>query len=423
MTGTALPIPVAENEIPVVETAAPIVRDDTARADDDGVSGPAHVPPVPTGKTMSHLSALRLVDFRNYSTLQVDLAARFVVLAGDNGAGKTNLMEAVSLMTPGRGLRRAAYADMIRAGGSGGFSVRADLTSDHDTLQLATLVRPEAGNGLARTVRIDETQAKSADELLDHLRILWLTPAMDGLFTGPSGDRRRFLDRLVLTVDPAHGRRASDYERAMRQRNRLLADGRQDDAWLAGLEAQLAELGIAIAIARHELVGLLRTMIGASTDDSPFPKADLALTSGYGFDDLARPAVDLEDEAAERLARQRPLDRAAGRTLEGPHRADLLITHRAKAMPAALSSTGEQKALLIGLVLAHAGLVRAMSGIGPLLLLDEVAAHLDPGRRAGLFDIIERLDVQAFMTGTDASLFEALGDRAQHLTVDQGTIS
>jgi DNA replication and repair protein RecF len=370
----------------------------------------------------SHLSALRLVDFRNYATLQVNLAARFVVLAGDNGAGKTNLMEAVSLLTPGRGLRRAGYADMVRANGSGGFAVRATLSSEDGSLELATLVRPEAGNGLARTVRIDETQAKSAEELLDHLRILWLTPALDGLFTGPSGDRRRFLDRLVLTVDPAHGRRATDYERAMRQRNRLLADGRNDDAWLSGLEVQMAELGVAIAVARHELVGLLRAMIGESRDDSPFPKADLALTSGYGFDDLARPAVDLEDEAAGRLARQRGLDRSAGRTLEGPHRADLLITHRAKAMPAALSSTGEQKALLIGLVLAHAGLVRTMSGMGPVLLLDEVAAHLDPGRRAGLFDIIETLDVQAFMTGTDAALFDALGDRAQHLTVSNGSV-
>lgn len=380
----------------------------------------------PSGSTATladvRITELRLADFRNYETLKLGLAGRFVVLAGENGAGKTNLMEAVSLLTPGRGLRRAAYPDMARAGGSGGFSVRAALCSQGEDVDIATIVRPEGPNGLSRIVRINETPARSADEMLDHLRIVWLTPAMDGLFTGPGGDRRRFLDRLVLTVDPAHGRRAADYERAMRQRNRLLSENRNDDVWLSGIEAQMAELGLAMAIARAELVALLRAMIDEAPDGSPFPKADLTVSSGYPSDDLGRASVDLEDEVRARLARQRGIDRAAGRTLEGPHRADLSVFHRAKSMPAALSSTGEQKALLIGLILAHAKLVRTISGIAPILLLDEIAAHLDPGRRAALFDIVDGLAVQAFMTGTDAGLFEALEGRAQMLSVSQGRV-
>ncbi|KAB0682825.1 DNA replication/repair protein RecF [Aureimonas leprariae] len=370
------------------------------------------------------LTSLALTDFRNYAALSIRLRSRFVVLTGDNGAGKTNLMEAVSLLTPGRGLRRASYGETARSGGSGGFSVRAEAEGALGQTRLATFVKPgEDGEGAARAVRIDETVARSADELLDHLRVLWLTPAMDGLFTGPANDRRRFLDRMVLSIDPAHGRRAADYERAMRQRNRLLGEPRADPVWLAGIEEQMAELGVAIALARAELVGLLRAMIGEAPDDAPFPKADLTLDGGYPFPFEGMAASDLETEAARRLAEARGLDARAGRTLEGPHRADLAVFHRAKAMPAALSSTGEQKALLIGLVLAHARLTRAVSGIAPILLLDEIAAHLDPGRRASLFDIVEGLGVQSFMTGTDASLFAALGPRAQHLTVSNGTVA
>ncbi|KQT43228.1 recombinase RecF [Aureimonas sp. Leaf454] len=368
------------------------------------------------------LSRLRLAEFRNYRSLDVSLSSRFVVLAGENGAGKTNFLEAVSLLTPGRGLRRAAYSDILREGASG-FSVRASLLSRGETLDLLTIARAEPGAGLQRMVRINETAARSAEELLDHLRILWLTPAMDGLFTGPAGDRRRFLDRLVLAVDPAHGRRAADYERAMRSRNRLLQDGRDDDSWLSGIEMQMAELGVAIASARSELIRLMAAMIDEAGAGSPFPQGDLRLASGYGFGEPSGAAVDVEDEVRNGLRRQRGLDRSAGRTLEGPHRADLEVTHRAKGMPAALSSTGEQKALLIGLILAHARLVSAVSGLSPVLLLDEVAAHLDPRRRAALFDIVEGLDVQCFMTGTDASLFEALGGRAQMIPVAGGTVS
>ncbi len=368
------------------------------------------------------IDELRLADFRNYETLSLRFTRGFVVFVGDNGAGKTNLLEAISLLTPGRGLRRAPYQDVARKGGSGGFSVRANAVSHGVETIVSTKMMPDPMGAAARSVRIDETAAKSADELLDLLRILWLTPAMDGLFTGPAGDRRRFLDRMVLAVDPTHGRRAADYERAMRSRNRLLADNRLDDSWLSGIEAQMAELGIAMALARSELVGMLAGMIARTGAGSPFPSAGLELTSGYDGLDLARPSADVEDEARMRLRSARYGDRAAGRTLEGAHRAELSVTHLAKAMPAALSSTGEQKALLIGLVLAHARLVAAMSSLPPLLLLDEIAAHLDPGRRAALFDLIAELGVQAFMTGTDASLFAALGDRAQIMEVSGGTV-
>ncbi|MBB3997825.1 DNA replication/repair protein RecF [Aureimonas pseudogalii] len=369
------------------------------------------------------IRGLGLVDFRNYGALSLPVSSRFVVLHGDNGSGKTNLLEAVSLLSPGRGLRRAAYGEIARGGGSGGFSVRARLgQGEAGVEEVLTLVRPDEGAGSARLVRLDGTQARTVDELLDHLRVVWLTPAMDGLFTGPAGDRRRFLDRMVLTVDPGHGRRALDYEKAMKGRNRLLADDRTDDGWLAAIEAQMAELGLALALARADLVARLKGSM-AGDDASPFPTADLTLHSGYEALELGGAAVDLEDAVAARLRARRFLDRAAGRTTEGPHRCDLDVRHREKAMPAALASTGEQKALLIGLVVAHARLVEAASGMAPVLLLDEIAAHLDPGRRAALFDILDRLGVQSFLTGTDAALFEALEGRAEMFTVHDGTIA
>ncbi|KQT84170.1 recombinase RecF [Aurantimonas sp. Leaf443] len=366
------------------------------------------------------VSVLRLVDFRNHAALRLAFTRPFVVFAGENGSGKTNLLEALSLLSPGRGLRRAVTQDLARKDGSGGFSVGAEIVSNGVESRIATQLRPDAASP-TRLIRIDETVPDRAEALLDLLRVLWLTPAMDGLFTGPAGDRRKFLDRLVLAVDPGHGRRAADYERAMRQRNRLLSEHRREDAWIAGVEAQMAELGIAIALARAELVALLAGMILEAGPSGPFPQAGLALTSGYGAMALDRPAADLEDAARLSLAEGRFEDRAAGRTLAGPHRGDLLVSHAGKAMPAALSSTGEQKALLVGLVLAHARLVARISGLSPILLLDEIAAHLDPGRRAALFDIVETLGVQAFMTGTDMDLFSALGSRAQfHPTTAEG---
>tara|TARA_R110002020_G_scaffold114717_2_gene263888 strand:- start:1219 stop:2370 length:1152 start_codon:yes stop_codon:yes gene_type:complete len=370
-----------------------------------------------------HIQRLKLAGFRNYASLSLDLDQRHVVLAGDNGAGKTNLMEALSLLTPGRGLRRAAYADLVKAGSAldSGFSVFASLEGMAGPVDIGTGVDggDEAGG---RKVRINGAAARSTDELLEHLRLLWLTPAMDGLFTGPAGDRRRFLDRLVLSVDPAHGGRALNYERAMRSRNRLLSEGRADPAWLDGLEAQMVELGVAMASARDEVVSLLSGLIDDTQAHSVFPAATVRL-EGFLEDPGLSSASDRETAFAAELKSGRGRDAAAGRTLTGPHRSDLIVHHRAKAMPAALSSTGEQKALLIGIVLGHAQLVRGMTGHAPILLLDEIAAHLDEGRRAALFDLIEALDCQAFMTGTDAAMFASLGSRGRILMVADGRVS
>ncbi|MBO0905135.1 DNA replication/repair protein RecF [Jiella sonneratiae] len=369
----------------------------------------------------TRVETLRLGDFRNYETLDLRFGSGFVVLHGDNGIGKTNLLEALSLLSPGRGLRRSTYGEMARQGGSGGFFVRAGIVSNQTASRIESRLLPAADAPAGRSIRIDETAVKSVDELLDMCRVLWLTPAMDGLFTGPGSDRRRFLDRMVLAVDPGHGRRASDYERAMRSRNRLLSDDRLDDVWLSGIEAQMAELGIAMAVARAGLVAMLAAKIDTAAGASPFPVARLQLASGYGDIDLSGPSLDAEEAARRELKRARFADRAAGRTREGPHRADLSVFFAAKDMPAALASTGEQKALLIGLVLAHAQLVAQMSGFRPIMLLDEVAAHLDPGRREALFDLVGSLGVQAFMTGTDASLFSALSGRADMIAVGRPT--
>jgi len=366
------------------------------------------------------LSRLKLTDFRNYAAVSLDLDGRHVVLTGNNGAGKTNLMEAVSFLSPGRGLRRATYADVTRVGASNGFSIFAELEGIEGNVEIGTGA-DTADENAVRRLRINGTTARTADELTDHLRVLWLTPSMDGLFTGGSSDRRRFLDRLVLSLDPAHGRRASDFERAMRSRNKLLDDGRFDPSWLSGIEQQMASLGIAMALARQEMLGLLARLIEETRETSPFPSAALEL-SGFMDGQFSRPAVDLEDDYAAMLAESRYRDAAAGRTLDGPHRVDLVVRHREKHMEAARCSTGEQKALLVGLILAHARLVANLTGHAPILLLDEIAAHLDEGRRAALFDLIDGLGGQSFMTGTDRSMFSALGERAQFFTVSDGHV-
>ncbi|MGX9142151.1 DNA replication/repair protein RecF [Mesorhizobium sp. 128a] len=371
----------------------------------------------------SHISKLTLTNFRNYAALSIDLSPGAVVFSGDNGAGKTNLLEAISLLTPGRGLRRAPYADVAREGGDGGFALHARLDGPEGQVEIGTGITggDAAGEG-GRKVRINGAPARSADAMLEWLRVVWLTPAMDGLFPGPAADRRRFLDRLVLAIDPGHGQRALDYEKAMRGRNRLLTEGSRDGAWFEAIETQMAETGVAIAAARAELVRLLAAMIDRLPSSGPFPQADVSLFGDLESDVATSPAVDVEERYRAALADGRERDRAAGRTLDGPHRSDLLVRHRPKAMPAELCSTGEQKALLVGIVLSHARLTGEMSGMTPILLLDEIAAHLDAGRRAALFSILEDLNCQAFMTGTDAALFSSLRGRAQFLTVDHGTV-
>ena len=368
------------------------------------------------------LSRIRLTDFRNYASLSLPLAESHVVLTGENGAGKTNLLEAVSLLSPGRGMRRAPYETVAREG-AGGFVIHAVINGPEGEAEIGTGTAGLSPGEAGRRIRINGAAARSAEDLLDHLRVVWLIPAMDGLFTGPAGDRRRFLDRMVLAIDPAHGRRALDFEKAMRARNRLLADDRQDDRWFEAIEAQMAETGTAIAAARGELMNLLKAMNERLPADSPFPRADLALTGDLEAACAHAAAVDVEEDYRAALRRGRARDRAAGRTLEGPHRSDLAVRHRPKDKPAALCSTGEQKALLTGLVLSHARLTGEMSGMAPILLLDEIAAHLDAGRRAALFEIIDGLNAQAIMTGTDAELFSALDGRAQFLRVAGGTIA
>lgn len=371
--------------------------------------------------TASFVSKFKLTDYRNYTSLTANFAAGPVVLYGENGAGKTNLLEAVSFLSPGRGLRRANYGEVAR-NGTAGFSIFAEVNSHEGEVSLGTgTISPDPNSTESgRRVRINGTPARSADEMLDWLRVLWLTPSMDTLFTGPAVERRRFIDRLVLAIDPQHGRRALDFEKAMRGRNRLLADDRSDRNWLSAIELQMAETGAAIAIARVELVRLLAGLADELKSGSPFPSAVLSLEGFLENDALSRPSVDLEEDYRIALEQSRHQDRAAGRTLLGPHRSDFLVRYREKDMPAALCSTGEQKALLIGLVLSHARLTAQISGLIPILLLDEIAAHLDENRRKALFEILDDIGCQTFMTGTERALFASLEGQAQFLHISHG---
>ncbi|MEO6217604.1 MAG: DNA replication/repair protein RecF [Sphingomonas sp.] len=422
------------------------------------------------------LARLVLTDFRNHADAVIEPGPGFVVLTGENGAGKTNVLEAVSLLAPGRGLRRAALGEMARQGGSGAFGVATTLSPSLSPSRLREglgvgsrfpqterLLEPGAhppqpseaieqgrdgprpslshAGGMADPVRLPHSQAggeiaiatgtqpsaperrivriqgapAAATALAEWLTILWLTPAMDRLFVEPASERRRFLDRLTLALNPGHAVHSNRYEAAMRARNRLLAEANEggrlaDPEWLAALEAQMAEHGDAIDIARRETVAALAERL-ADQPEGPFARAGLALEGWTGTGDAL--AADLA------LGRRR--DAAAGRTLAGPHRTDLAVTHLGKGQPAALCSTGEQKALLLGLVLAHADLVAERTGQPPILLLDEIAAHLDPTRRAALFDRLAGTG-QVWMTGTEQALFEGLGPGATHLLVNGGTI-
>ncbi len=377
------------------------------------------------------ISRILLTDFRNHEQLSLALDHRPVVLAGPNGAGKTNVLEAVSLLTAGQGLRRAAYPELARRAGGGAWAVAATLQTSFGAVDIGTGLTAPAANAVnertGRIVRINGETQTGSGVLADHVEMIWLTPAMDGLFTGPAGERRRFLDRLVLCFDAAHGARSNQFERAMRQRNRLLEDGVREAAHFAGLERIMAETGVAIAAARAEAVAGMSGIIEercVRAPNSAFPWAQLELTGEIEAEIGARPAVDLEDIYVSRLATGRERDRAAGRALSGPHRSDLVVGHGPKQMPASASSTGEQKALLIGLVLAHAELLRSRrDGAAPILLLDEIAAHLDERRRAALFAEILRLGSQAWMTGTDRSAFAAIVNDAQFLRVEEGRIA
>ena len=346
------------------------------------------------------IARLTLTDFRSYREATVAPGPGFVVLTGDNGAGKTNVLEAVSLLAPGRGLRGAALGEMARSDGPGGFGIAARL----DDTELATGTLATAPE--RRQVRVNGAAA-SVNALSEWVSVLWLTPAMDRLFSGSASERRRFLDRLVLALEPSHAGHAARYEAAMRARNKLLAEPETaDPAWLTALEAGMAEHGVALAEARARTVDALGEAI-AGISNADFPRAALALEGWTGGD-----LIHL-------FRANRGRDAAAGRATEGPHRQDLAVIHLGKGQPAARASTGEQKALLLGVILAHAGLVAARRGSPPILLLDEVAAHLDPARRAALFARLNGRG-QVWMTGTEPALFETIGT-ALRVHVEGGT--
>jgi DNA replication and repair protein RecF len=389
---------------------------------DEIIYNPLHMP----DSAATSIRSLKLTGFRNYATLALPLDGRSVVLTGPNGAGKTNLLEAVSFLAPGRGLRRANLEEVGRRPGDGAWAVAATVENAAGFVDIGTGIAlgPE-GPETRRSVRVNRAAAGSTDALIEHLRVLWLTPAMDGLFTGPAAERRHFLDRAVLAIDKTHGTRVNAFEKAMRGRNKLLAENGPDrnGAWLDAIETEMAELGTAIAAARREWASLIAGLIATMDRESPFPWAEIQLEGTLEHELDGNSASTVEGLYASELAGERPVDAAAGRTLRGPHRSDLRVRHGPKQVAAETCSTGEQKALLIGLTLAEARLTAQLTGETPIILLDEIAAHLDEMRRGALFDVLDELGCQAFMTGTDANVFAPLGERAERFAVRDATVT
>ena len=379
------------------------------------------------------VTRLVLTDFRNYRSTRLDLDAGPrglpVVLTGPNGAGKTNLLEAVSFLSPGRGLRRARLGEIDRRPSAtepgsvpeifSGWAVAATIATRQGPVRIGTGREPDSGE--RRVIRIDGDPARNQAALAECLGVLWLTPPMDRLFVEGPGARRRFLDRLVLGLDPAHAARVAAYEQAMRERARLLRDGPSDPAWLSALEDVMAQQGVAVAAGRRDAIERLDQVCAEA--GGVFPRARLQLI-GVVEDWLGRmPALEAEETFKAALAANRGADAAAGGAVLGPHRSDLAVTYADKGIAAEDASTGEQKALLIAIVLAQAALQRASRGEPPVLLLDEVAAHLDEARRAALFEALAGLESQTWITGTDAALFAPLHGRARFLSVADGTLS
>jgi DNA replication and repair protein RecF len=377
--------------------------------------------------TAAVLRRVTLANFRSYHASQIELArAGPVVLTGANGAGKTNLIEAISLLAPGRGLRRATLEELAFSEGDGSWAVSAEIEGMLGLATLGTGIDPPAAEDVlpTRQCRVDREAVASAAVFADHLRVVWLVPAMDRLFNGPASERRRFLDRLVLAVDAAHSSRVAALERSLRSRNRLLEDPKRDAHWLDAVEHETAEVAVAVAAARTETVARLATALAGARNAAPeFPRADVALD---GWMERLLPqhsATEIEDHYRALLKDNRARDAAAGRTLDGPHLSDLKVNHAGKQIAAADASTGEQKALLIRLVLAHAGLIKDMTGFAPVLLLDEVIAHLDPKRRASLYDALSGLGAQVWMTGADPAAFGDIVGRAQVFEISPGQIT
>jgi DNA replication and repair protein RecF len=373
---------------------------------------------------------LDLTNFRNYRSLRLEVDPAPVVLTGENGAGKTNLLEALSFLAPGRGLRRAALSELARTSdgrAEAGWAVAARVDTRQGQIALGSGVdNPFAdARRSRRVIRIDGEPARGQAALAEHLSIVWLTPEMDRLFQDGASGRRRFIDRMVFGFDPEHANRLAAYEQALRGRQRLLRDHVDDAAWLSVLEETMASSGVALAAARRETVAKLDAALdsGDATASLPFPRAGLDLAGEVETWLSEGPALEAEDRLRAALAAARARDRSAGRTDHGPHRSDLRVRHVDKDMPAARCSTGEQKALLIAIVLAHAQLLTLDRGATPVLLLDEVAAHLDDGRRAGLAARILELGAQAWLTGTDERLFDGFRGAGQFLQVADATVS
>ena len=371
----------------------------------------------------ARINRLTLTNFRSYRAASVAPDAQMVVLTGPNGSGKTNMLEAISLLAPGRGLRRATLEEVAFAEGDGSWAVSAEVEGALGLATLGTGIEPPAAEGASpqRQCRVDREPVASATAFADHLKMLWLTPAMDSLFNGPASERRRFLDRLVLAVDAEHTGRVSALERSLRSRNRLLENPRPDPHWLDAVEHETAELAVAVAAMRAETVRRLQAVLAArQTRESAFPSALIALDGPLEQLALDHPSVEIEDRYRTTLKENRARDAQAGRTLAGPHLTDLAVVYAPKQIPAADASTGEQKALLIGLVLAHAGLLADMTGNTAILLLDEVVAHLDPGRRAALFDEVSGLAGQVWMSGADPAAFGGIEAKAAVFEVSPG---
>ncbi|PPQ43150.1 DNA replication/repair protein RecF [Rhodopseudomonas palustris] len=374
--------------------------------------------------TAARITRLTLTHFRNYRGASLTTTADQVVLVGPNGAGKTNCLEAISFLSPGRGLRRATLEDVANHEGDGSWAVSTEIEGALGLATLGTGIEPPRGDTTTtRRCRIDREPVGSAAAFGDHLRMVWLTPSMDGLFMGAASERRRFFDRLVLAIDSGHSARVSALDRSLRSRNRLLEDVRNADShWLDAIERETAELAIAVAAQRGQTALKLAAMLDARGATSAFPSAKLMLDGWMENALTSEPATAVEDRYRAILRDSRGRDAAAGRTLDGPHLTDLEVIYAPKAMPARDASTGEQKALLIGLVLAHAQLVAETTSITPLLLLDEVVAHLDPGRREALFTELGKLGAQVWMTGADPMAFAEIGPAAGIFDVESGRI-
>jgi DNA replication and repair protein RecF len=377
----------------------------------------------------AHIHRLTLTNFRSYHAASLTIERDLVVLTGPNGAGKTNLLEAISFFAPGRGLRRATLEEVAfseaEGESTGSWAVSAEIEGSLGlvTLGTGTASAIDEDGAVTRLCRIDREPVPSAAAFADHVRVTWLVPSMDGLFLGPPSERRRFLDRLVLAVDAQHASRVNALERALRSRNRLLENPEPDQHWLDATEHETAELAVAVAAARAETVRRLAGAVAARRDlDSAFPSAAIGLDGWMEAMVLTHPATTVEDRYRTLLRDNRARDAAAGRTLDGPHLTDLTVLYKDKGIAAREASTGEQKALLIGLVLAHASLIAEMTGFAPVLLLDEVVAHLDPARRNALFGALDRLCAQTWMTGADPAAFADIKTRAQILTVEPGSV-